>query len=269
MRDVGIEHYYEITGDGEPLVLWHAGIADLRMWDDQVEPFSQRYRVIRLDAQGFGRSPAAAEPPTRSQELFEFLSELGISRTHLVGISAFGSAVLDFAVEHPEMVGTLTLVASGLSGHEPLDPANWEWLDTQDALEVEAIDRGDFDAAAQIIMRVWVAGPRRRIEDLDPQLRDRAWEMAKLAEVRDPERKPTPGIDPPAAGRLHTITAPTLVMWGDSDPPSIIEMAETIVGGIKGAQQLVFEDTAHLIPMERPERFNRAVLAFLERHPLS
>jgi 3-oxoadipate enol-lactonase len=167
------------------------------------------------------------------------------------------------------MLGALVLVASGVSGHTPHDPANWAWLDAQDALEVEAIDRGDFDAAAQIMMRVWVAGPGRRVEDLDTRLRERAWEMAKLAEERDLERKPTPPIDPPAAGRLSMVTAPTLVMWGDADPAPIEEMAETLVGGIAGAQRLVFEDTAHLIPMERPAEFNRAVLEFLERHPLS
>jgi 3-oxoadipate enol-lactonase len=264
-----VQPYYESVGTGEPLVLWHAGIADLRMWDAQVEPFAQRYRVIRLDAQGFGRSPAAAEPTTRAQELFDFLTGLGIDRAHLIGVSAFGAAVIDFAVEHPTLVHTLMPVASGLSGHTPRDKAIWQWLDAQDALLDEALEHGDVDTATDIDLRVWLAGPRRRLVDMDPHLRERARAMARLAEERGAERKPTPALDPPAAARLHTITAPTLVMVGEEDPPPMLEMANAIVSGIPGAQKIVFPDTAHMIPMERPDDFNRAVLDFLQRHPMT
>ena len=51
----GAPFYYELVGKGEPLVLVHAGIADSRMWDAQIEVFVQRYRVIRYDMRGFGK----------------------------------------------------------------------------------------------------------------------------------------------------------------------------------------------------------------------
>jgi 3-oxoadipate enol-lactonase len=49
--------YYEVAGDGHPLLLVHAGIADHRMWDDQWHLYSRRYRVIRYDTRGFGGTP--------------------------------------------------------------------------------------------------------------------------------------------------------------------------------------------------------------------
>src|SRR5438034_5877517 len=69
--------HYERVGSGEPLVLIHAAVADARMWDAQIAPFAQRYQVIRYDAQGFGQSPAAVEPATRAEDLYELLRTLG------------------------------------------------------------------------------------------------------------------------------------------------------------------------------------------------
>src|SRR5436853_7059761 len=83
--------HYESVGSGEPLVLIHAAVADARMWDAQIAPFAQRYQVIRYDAQGFGQSPAAVEPATRADDLYELLRTLGIERAHLIGVSNGGA----------------------------------------------------------------------------------------------------------------------------------------------------------------------------------
>ncbi len=115
---VGVSLYYESIGAGETLLLIHAGIADSRMWDQQVEEFSKHYRVIRLDVQGFGKSPAAEQPVTRAQELCDLLRSLDVERAHVVGVSMGGAAAIDFAVQHPEMVGALIPVAAGVSGFE-------------------------------------------------------------------------------------------------------------------------------------------------------
>ena len=63
----GAQLWHEISGSGPPLVLLHAGIADSRMWDDQMAPFSARHRVLRYDLRGYGQSPAVAGLPTDVQ----------------------------------------------------------------------------------------------------------------------------------------------------------------------------------------------------------
>jgi pimeloyl-ACP methyl ester carboxylesterase len=260
--------YYESVGSGEPLVLIHAAIADTRMWDEQVEAFSARYRVIRYDAQGFGQSPAAVEPATRAEDLAELLRTLGISRAHLVGVSNGGSTAVDFAVLFPRMVGGLVPVAAGLSGYKASDPSLVEWLDQQDQRQEALLDLGDLDAATQIDLEVWLAGPPRRLQDTDAGLIDRLRPIARLALARRAERAPTPQIDPPAAERLDEVSAPTLVLVGECDVPLLLEISEVLAQRIPNATRYVFADTAHMVNMERPQEFNQRVLDFLAAHPL-
>jgi len=261
--------YREEVGSGEPLVLIHAAIADARMWDAQIDQFSTRYRVIRYDAQGFGRSPAAVEPATRADELYELLRTIGIQRAHLIGVSNGGATALDFAVTYPRMVGALVPVAPGLSGYKPPSPSMVEWLDQQDQRQQALIEAGDLDAATSIALEVWLAGPRRRLADIDAALTERVRVMARQVLTRQGERAPTPQIEPPAAERLDQVKAPTLVLVGDSDVPIVLEVAEVLANQIRGATKHVVADAAHMVNMERPAAFNQAVLEFLAAHPLS
>src|SRR5215831_5187749 len=99
--------YYEVAGEGEPLVLSHAGFVDCRMWDEQWDAFTQCYRVVRFDMRGFGRSDRAEAPVARRDDLYRLLKHLGIARAILLGCSMSGEIVLDIALEHPEMVSAL------------------------------------------------------------------------------------------------------------------------------------------------------------------
>ena len=258
--------YVESTGAGEPLVLVHAGVADCHMFDAQVAAFAPRYRVIRYDAQGFGRSPMAQAPRPRAEDLLTVLRAQGVERAHLVGVSMGGATVIDFAVEHPEMVGALIPVASGVSGLDrPADP----WLVAQNALEDAALERGDLDAAEQADLQTWLAGPRRRLAEMDPAVVALLAPMARSVLQGDLVRKATPQIEPPAAGRLGEIRAPTLVLVGDLDVDAVLATTDVLARGIPGARKQVLTGTAHLPNLEQPDTFNTLILAFLAEHPLS
>jgi 3-oxoadipate enol-lactonase len=261
--------FYESVGSGEPLVLLHAGVADCSMWDEQVAAFAPRYRVIRFDAQGFGRSAAASEPETRADDVYGLLRTLEVGQAHVIGLSMGGGAAVDFALSYPEMVGALIAAAPGLSGFSPSDPASVEWIDEQEQRQAVLLEAGDLDGAAQVDLEIWLAGPLRSLGDMDSGLIERLRPMARLALARQPERARTPQIDPPALARLDQIDTPTLVMIGDSDVPFVLEVADILVERIRGAQKKVFANTAHMINMERPAEFNRAVLEFLAAHPLT
>jgi 3-oxoadipate enol-lactonase len=261
--------FYESVGSGEPLVLLHAGIADSTMWEEQVAAFAPRYRVIRFDAQGFGRSAASSEPDTRADDLYELLRTLEVARAHVIGLSMGGAAALDFAVSYPAMVGALIAAAPGLSGYSPSDPSSVEWMDEREQQQAALLESGDLDGATEIDLEIWLAGPSRSLGSLDGVLIERLRPMARLARVRQSERARTPQIDPPAFARLDQITAPTLVMLGDSDVPFLLEVAEILVERIPNAHKKVFANTAHMINLERPAEFNQAVLEFLAAHPLT
>lgn len=79
---------------------------------------------------------------------------------------------------------------------------------------------------------------------------------------RDGEATPVP-LDPPAINRLGEILIPSLIMVGELDTTETLVMAEMLVHGIPAARKVVIGDTAHMIPMEKPDLFNKEVLKFL------
>ncbi len=254
----GARLYYEMMGMGHPLVLIHAGIADSRMWDDQFTDFAEHYRVIRYDIRGFGKSAMPAGPSSTSRDLYGLLTALGIARAYVVGLSIGGGIAIDFTLRYPEMVSALVLVASGLGGTQPSAE-----MRRADATVDAALERGGIDAAVEAENRLWVDGPKRTPDQVDPTVRARVSEMNgalyRLPEVDAPRER----LDPPAIGRLGEIHVPTLILVGDGDVPDVIETANLLEQGIAGARKVVFPGVAHMVNMEQPEAFNRIVLNFL------
>lgn len=255
----GVELYYEEAGRGHPLILLHAGIGHVHFWDEQWEPFAREYRVVRYDLRGFGKSVRPPGPFNMRSDLYRLMRFLGIERAHLVGASMGGGIAIDFALEHPGMVDALVAVVPGLSGGpQPSEETNRAWQEIEAAKQA-----GDLDRADELMMRMWVDGPRRQPRDVDSSVRTHVRQMlhdnrpAGLAEGT-PVR-----LDPPARGRLAEIHAPTLVIVGDLDVPTILENGDILTAGIAGARKIVMRGVAHAPNLERPEEFNRIVLDFL------
>jgi 3-oxoadipate enol-lactonase len=249
---------HDVNGSGPALLLVHAGIADRRMWDDQVAAFAGAgWTVIRPDLPGFGGTPPPAGPVSLGAALRELLDQLGVGRAVVVGCSLGGRAAIDLALVAPERVRALVLVGSGLAGHRFAEAALLELWDHTDA----ALDRGDPQEAARLEIDTWVVGMGRDPGQVDPALRRRVRDMLLSAYAYGPADLEE--ADPPAAGRLGEIGVPTLVLVGEHDRPDMHAMAEALAGGIPGAERVVLAATAHLPSMERPDEFNRVVLEFL------
>jgi pimeloyl-ACP methyl ester carboxylesterase len=256
----GVQMYYEVAGEGEPLVFVHAGIADSRMWDGQLAAFADRYKVIRHDMRGFGRTAMVEGPYAHHEDLRGLLDFLGVGRAHLVGCSMGGGAVLDFALEYPQRVGNLVLVGSAVGGFRPdFDPpAQWDEI-------VAADEAGDLERISELEVQIWVDGPRRSPDEVDASIRDLVREMNLIALQNEASGLGEEwGPEPPAADRLPDIQAPSLLIVGDEDQPRVFAAADLLERELPNARKVVIPDTAHLPNMERPEHFNRLVLDFLE-----
>ncbi|HEX7169955.1 MAG TPA: alpha/beta hydrolase [Rubrobacter sp.] len=258
----GAHIYYEVVGEGEPLVLVHAGIADSRMWEGQISAFADHYAVIRYDLRGFGGTEMVEGPFSHHEDLRGLLNFLGLDRVHLVGCSMGGGAVLDFALEYPHRVGNLVLVGSAVGGFRPdFDPPK-EWDDI-----VYADEAGDLEFVSELEVRMWVDGPERTPEDVEAPIRDLVREMNLIALQNEAtglgeEWEP----EPPAADRLHDVHAPTLLIVGDEDQPRIFAAADLLERELPNVRKALMHGTAHLPNMERPEEFNRLTLNFLQDH---
>lgn len=254
--------YYEVAGEGEILVLGHAGFVDSGMWDPQWEAFTQRYRVIRYDMRGYGKSDPAPGPRNWRNDLAQLLAQLQVERAALLGCSMGGAIMLDFALEHPEMASALLVVSSAPSGFQ-LEGAPPPEL----AEMFQAAKQGDTARVSELQIRLWIDGPHRQPDQVNPDVRRRAAEMNRIpVEHRTfflANTQPFEPLDPPAIARLNTITAPTLVMAGALDNSEIVRAANVMASAIPGAQTHIFAQSAHLPNMEQPAEFNQTVLAFL------
>ena len=253
--------YYEVAGDGPPVILSHAGIADSRMWDPQWETFPRSHRVVRYDNRGYGRSPHSPGTYSLPADLIALLDELELGPAALVGASMGGGISLQVAVARPDLVSALVLVGSGLRGHDWSEDLTRAWSE-----EEEAFERGDLDAAVEVNLRTWVDGPGRSSSEVDPAVRRKVGEMQRRAlelyrEGGADAQEETLVLD--IGERLGEISAPTLVLVGELDVPDIHQIADQLENEIPDARRATIAGTAHVPSMERPDEFDRLVLGFL------
>ncbi|MEH1102404.1 alpha/beta fold hydrolase [Micromonospora sp. CPCC 205561] len=252
---------YDDAGGGTPVVLLHAGIADRRMWREQLGPLSARHRVIALDLRGYGDSELPPAPFAHHDDVAGLLDALDIPRAALVGCSFGGAVAVDTALAHPERVTALALLGTAVSGHEWSEEANDLW----DSL-VGDVDPEDFAQQAAGEVRFWVVGPGREPADVDPELLAFAHEMDQraLAAELALSAVDVAELDPPAVGRLGDLRMPVLVGAGAADVPDISRLADRIAAEAPGAVRLPDVPAAgHLLPLERPTPVNAALLDFL------
>jgi pimeloyl-ACP methyl ester carboxylesterase len=251
---------YDVDGSGSPVVLIHAGVANRSMWDDQVAFLRDGYRVIRHDTRGYGETRTDAVPFSNRADIAALLDHLGERSAHLVGLSRGGQIALDFALEHPDRVRSLTVVAGGVGGYESpaeLPPETWE--------PVEAMENArDWEGLTDWETAFWADGPGQSADRV-PEVRQRVhdWVLTNYqAELEGGTPQP---LDPPAAGRLGELRAPLLVMLGTLDDPGTVDAMRHLAASVAGARLEEFE-SAHMVNLEHPERFNRVLREFVDAH---
>jgi pimeloyl-ACP methyl ester carboxylesterase len=261
----GTKLYYEMMGEGHPLVLLHGGYMDRRIWDDQFAAFAQNYQVIRYDIRGFGKSALPQVPYADWQDLFNLLTFLDVEKAHLLGLSLGGVIALDFTLMYPEMVDALILVGSPVPGY-PV-----ELMFTQEQLEQQIQRWTPFNQARlernipamiELLMDDETLVPSSRYPTARQRVRNNLSEYS-FAWVLDPA--PKQELVPPAFERLNEIHVPTLIIVGSEDHFQLQKSADKLEQDITGARRVMISETNHMPNMEKPEEFNRFVLDFLEK----
>lgn len=257
----GAPLYYEVAGTGQPLLLIHSGITDSRMWDNQFHMFSQQYRVVRYDLRGYGKSMIPAGPFANHEDVAALLEHLDIKQAHVIGISFGGLVALDFTLAYPEKVTSLVLGAPSVSGRQSSSADVQRFEEEEEAF----LEKGDLAGATELNLRMWVDGPRRTPDQVDPTVRQRIYEMQYHAfTVPIPGEAELLPLEPPAISRLAEIHVPTLLIVGEYDIPDKHELVGQLAVEIPQAKLIVIPGAAHIVNMEQPAEFNRVVLEFLK-----
>src|SRR5215217_985281 len=193
----GVPLYYEVSGAGSSVVLIHEGIGDSRMYAPQVAALCARHQVVRYDLHGYGRSGKPQTPYTNHEALDALLWHLGIQKTAILGMSMGGNIALDYALTYPEKVGGLILIGSGLDGVPP-DPETMSFIQPM----INAYQAEDCPRSIEETLHVWIDGPNRTADEVDPAVRDlmRTLITTMLEREREPGVEASP-LDPLAVDR--------------------------------------------------------------------
>ena len=258
--------YFEVNGEGQPLVLVHAGFLDSRMWDREFELFAKNFRVVRYDVRGFGGSSRPTEKFSDSNDLYALLKHLSIERAHFVGVSNGGRIGLDFAVEHPDMVDSLVLVGTGVRGYEVADPEEEKTWDEFDAkmkpiedAQQRAVKENRLEDAVRIDVDLWAVASTG-------WARERVLEIAMdnaHAQAEPPWRLQV-SPQPPAFKRVSVIKAPTLLIVGEKDVLSSHLIGKRLNSVMPGSKMVLLKGADHIANMSQPDMFDRTVLDFLD-----
>jgi pimeloyl-ACP methyl ester carboxylesterase len=253
--------YYEIAGEGQPLVMIHAGIADHRQWNNEFAHFAGRFRVLCYDMRGYGKSEPVEGEFSHLQDLTALLEALHINQPLiLMGCSMGGGLAMNFALERPSQTAALVMVDAGPTGLELDVPEPAKFKETE-----AAYNAGDFDRVAELETQIWFDGMGRTPSQVDQAMRSLAYEMNRTALAHEAKRlgKRLPDTPIPAVERLTELHIPVLIMVGNQDIPYMHAAAGYMVEKIPSARKVVIDDAAHLPNMDHPEEFQRIVGEFL------
>lgn len=223
----GVNLYYEIYGEGEPLLLLHGNNSSMGSFYNQIEALSKKYKVIGLDSRGQGKSSSDDQKLSyelMAEDVNAFLDKLNLQNINILGWSDGGNIAVILGMEHPEKVKKMAIMGTVLYNNETSVYPEINKILNQQVKEMK--DRGISE------------------NDMNYRLK-----MLLLTE---------PNINPES---LKKIKAPTLVMAGEHD--LILEKhTQLIADKIPNSKLLIFKGGDHEAPAKMPEQFNNAVVDF-------
>jgi pimeloyl-ACP methyl ester carboxylesterase len=267
----GREVTYCELGEGPAIVFIHGLGASWQSWLEQMPDFAKDHRVVAMDLPGFGYSEMPREEISieyYAQWTCKLMDVLGIESAAVVGNSMGGFISAELAIEFPERVQRLVFVSAAIFWQERRRSQPLVQLARlTDAMAARALTRTTDDIATRRRLRNWaLASAGFRYPHLIS--RELAHEMVRSARRTDGF---LPGLealaDYPLEEELPRIGCPTLIVWGAHDALVKVKDAERLEELIPRARREVFERTGHVAMLERPERFNRLLRAFLEEEP--
>ncbi|HEY0510738.1 MAG TPA: alpha/beta fold hydrolase [Thermoanaerobaculia bacterium] len=247
--------WYEVRGEGTPIVFLHDGLLSSATWDGPFDAFSKGFRAVRYDRRGFGRSEPAKGAYSDVDDLHAVFETLKIGRAALVGCSNGSRLALDYALAYPDRVEALVLVGPVVSGL----PYSEHFLRRGMANYRPMFQ----EKSREKLIEAWVQ---------DPYLTDArsARGRARLRELLTKNPEPLAAgfpasrpPDRPAVGRLAEIRVPTLIVAGASDIPDVHTHAGALEAGIHGARRVIFPAAGHLVQLEKPDELDREIRDFL------
>jgi 3-oxoadipate enol-lactonase len=254
--DVGeLRTHYALTGDEEPVLVFSNSLGtDFSMWDPQMAELQSRFRILRYDTRGHGKSSVTPGDYTIEQlgrDVLGLLDSLHVDRVHFCGLSMGGMIGMWLAIRAPSRLHCLVL--SNTAAHVGTKEM-WN-------ARIATVRKDGMKSVAAAVIERWftpefrassaekVARAQRTIENSPPE-----GYAASCAALRDMDLRET----------VARIKAPTLVIYGGSDPVIPASDAQFLTDRIRGTGTVELP-AAHLSNVEQASAFTEAVSNFLSR----
>jgi pimeloyl-ACP methyl ester carboxylesterase len=252
----GVRIYWDESGQGDPLLLIMGLGYPSAAWYRTRPVLAKEYRTIAFDNRGVGRSEMPAGPcpiSLMASDAAAVLDAAGVEYAHVFGISMGGMIAQEFALQYPQRVRSLILGCTASGGPHAVRAE----ADAAAMVMARASMSREEAAEASIPFIYHPSTPRQRIEeDMEirrPWLPDPAAYMAQLQGILAWE----------AYSRLSQITAPTLVIHGESDRLVPAGNSKLIAERIPGAKLVILLGASHIFPTDQPEAAHQAIREFL------
>ena len=241
-------------------ILLLTGLAAKRLgWYKQLEVFGREYRTIALDHRDVGDSDPVSAPyriTDQADDAAAVLRALGVTQAYIIGISMGGYIALELTLRHPELVAKLVLVATSAGGLSHAWPAPRMLL---------MLARRGKQEVGELTRRVYTQLMAPGYAESHPDEMERIVELGRYRPMTNDAYRRQLGavLRHDVSRRLGQIKAPTLVIHGENDPLVVVQNGINLAQRIPGARLIIYPNTGHIPIIERAERFNRDVLAFL------
>ena len=253
----GISINYTLEGPANaPVVtMSHSLATDLTMWDPTVAVLKDRYRVLRYETRGHGRTEAPKGAYTLDQlatDALALLKALDISKTHWVGLSMGGMIGQTLALKAPEVFASLALCDT--SSRIPAE-AKPQWQD-----RIKTAEANGMEPLVEPTLARWFTEPfRKSRKDVVDRVADMIRKTPVAGYVGCCHAISTLDL----TDRIGAIKVPTIAIVGEDDPGTPVAAHKVIHEKIAGSKLEILKSAAHLSNMEQPEAFNRALTGFL------
>lgn len=282
VNDINI--YYEIHGEGEPLLLIEGLGYSSWMWFSQIPAFSREYKVIVFDNRGVGNTDKPDSEytiETMADDAAGFLKALGLDSAHVLGVSMGGFIAQELALRYPDMVRSLVLVSTSFGGEVSVPGGSNPWNTFVElwGLMPAVLEFSNKRNFAMPLINSLGLTPIEKIRyglslAFTPEyLRTHTEEVDRIVDLRLANRQPyyawkrqfMAGMNFDAADRAHLIKAPTLVITGTEDRVVPPERSTRLAEEIPDSRFITLEGTGHLLFIEKAEEFNKIILSFLQQ----
>jgi pimeloyl-ACP methyl ester carboxylesterase len=253
-----INMYYEITGEGEPLVFIHGLGSSTRDWEEQIPVFSKDYKCITLDLRGHGNTDKPKEQykiPQFAADVAELLKSLNVSKACVVGLSMGGATGFHLAIEYPELVKKL--VVTNMSAAVPYKSFADKKMFFTRLLIVKLL--GMKKMGKVIAAKIFVKQDehndqcRRKMADRWAENNPRAY-LSSLRALKNWT----------VMDQLHKIQCPTLIVHSDEDYSPLVHK-QYYTSLIPKGELIIVKDARHVLPMEKPEEYNNILAEYFKK----